>query len=127
MIRRRLFLTLSAMVLLAGCASDFTRSYHRWDQYTATNGPYARWTLCIEQRSGFYLDPRIENGPARNAAAGNRGQLFANVLTDCRELMTGPAWSGLDDRQIRRLIDDAYQAFHRVETDIQAQMEASIT
>jgi hypothetical protein len=124
----RICAPLLATALLSGCTSDWQRGYDRWYRYKAETGPYGRWALCIEERAGVYLDPMGADGSLRDRdAAGNRPQLFTNVLSDCREHMSDRSWSELDESEMRQLIADAYQAFLGVGAEIQAQMDASIT
>jgi hypothetical protein len=105
------------LAVLTGCAGDFERSYDRWRGHSDFGGPFARWAGCIESRSGHYLDR--ENAPRHSDFAGeNESQLFARVLGDCREHMSGPAWQRLSDREARRLVSDAHRAFGRVRAQI---------
>ena len=114
--------------MLAGCASDWQRSYDRWYRYKAEAGPFARWASCIEHRAGFHLDPRTPDGLdiRQDMLPGNRSQLFTRVLGDCSELMVGPAWEALSEVDRIELLADAYRAFVNVDADIQAQMTAAI-
>lgn len=105
------------LAVLAGCVGDFERSYERWRGHSDSGGPFSRWTGCIETRSGHYLDQ--ENAPRHSDFAGdNESQLFARVLDDCREHMSGPAWQRLSNREARRLVSDAHRAFGRVRAQI---------
>lgn len=117
-------LAVSAM-LLAGCASDWTRSYHRWNGYTASAGPYTEWARCIQSRSYHYLD--VEGRPSADVVPGNDAQIFTNVLADCRQHMTGDAWNHVLHDEMQRLLADAHQAFFGVRADINARMMEAIS
>ena len=115
-----------SLALLAGCASDWQRSYRRWYDYKASSGPYTRWALCIDQRSAHHIAP-AGVGPIPDSGDGNRGLLFTRVLEDCRQFMSGPAWDNLPADHLERLISDAYQAFVVEDAEALARMEASIS
>ena len=119
-------LATASLATLAGCASDWDRSYWRVYHYKADSGPYARWAHCIEQRSAHYIDP-AGMGPVTFSSDGNRGQMFAQVLADCREFMSGPGWDGLRSDQVGRLIRDALQAFDVEEAEAMARAAAAIS
>jgi hypothetical protein len=119
-------LALSLAVLLGACATEWRRSYDRWYGYTAEQGPYTRWALCIEQRSAHHIDP-AGMGPVTFSHDGSRGRAFAQVLADCREFMSGPGWDGLRSDQLGRLIRDALQAFDIEEAEALARASAAIS
>jgi hypothetical protein len=110
-----------ASTLLAGCVSDFSRSHVRWRGYAEGSGPYSQWARCIRDRSYHHHDPDGTGLVATGAGT------FTQVLADCRELMTGPAWTNLPDQRTRQLLNDAYQAFLSAGADLMARQEASIT
>jgi hypothetical protein len=110
--------------VLAGCAGEWERSHDRWNAYRDPPGPYSRWALCIQDRSRYYLDPEA---PPPEAAQATSSRLFTHVLADCREHMSGSAWESLDDREVRRLISDAWQEFNAVGNEMRASYDSGIT
>ena len=124
MSRASVALGLLPLLAATACASEWSRSYNRWQGHQGnTDDPYFKWAHCIDERSHHYLD--VEAVPAdANVPEGTRSQLFTYVLADCRELMSGSAWQTLSDRQVRRLIDDAWQAFKGVDATIKADRDA---
>ncbi len=116
------FRLLAALLFLAGltgCAGAWERSYSRWSDYKSANGPYAKWASCIEDRSHHYLD-------ARTIEAGTDGQIFTDVLSDCRPLMADSDWRYLTVGRAQKLIGDAYQAFYGIGAEITANRDAEI-
>ena len=119
--RAKLGMVLTSTALLAGCATEWDSSYDRWYGYMAEPGPYRPWAHCIRQRSFHHIDPE-----GQGAIASNHGQLFTNVLADCREHMSGSAWEHISEDQVAELIADAYREFDRVYVNIQAHYAAGI-
>jgi hypothetical protein len=117
---------------LSGCATHWTRSYHRWAALEA-GGPYQPWARCIDERSRAYLDPRGSEPapgwfkPLRAGAHPRDHQMFTWVLADCVGHMRGEGWDYILSDKYERLIGDAYQHFFTVgagyEADENAQSE----
>ena len=118
-------LALISLVGLAGCAGDWSRSYERWQAYQGNpDNPYFKWAHCIGERSRHYLESQWAPDESADVPRGSRSQLFTHVLADCRGHMSGPAWESLTDRQVRRLIDDSWQAFKSVDAQIMSMRDA---
>jgi hypothetical protein len=127
MIRTPASLALIPLLATAACASDWRRSYDRWQRYQLNSAsPYFKWSHCIGERSRHYLDAGWAPTEATDVPRGSRSQLFTHVLADCRSHMSGPAWENLTSRQVRRLIDDSWQAFKNVDAQIMAAREAEV-
>ena len=117
---------LAPLILATGCASHFDRSLDRWKGYVGGNGPYSKWAHCIGERSNHYLDyDPVRAGDAPDPGSP-RAELFTYVLADCRKFMSALDWRTLQDKQVRRLIGDAWQAFNNVGNEIRAQREEGI-
>jgi len=117
---------LAPLILAAGCAGDFERHYNRWRGYAVDDGPYSKWAQCIDERSYY----RLSYGPAKAADEPDpdspRPQLFTYVLADCRGLMAEDAWGTLQDKQVRRLLGEAWRAFSNIDAEIRARRDESI-
>jgi hypothetical protein len=117
---------LAPLVLASGCTGHFERSYDRWSGYVRGYGPYSKGAQCIDERANHYLNydsDRAENAPDPDSP---RAELFTYVLADCRAFMSDSEWRTLQDKQVRRLIGDAWQAFNNVGNEIRARLEEGI-
>lgn len=136
---RVFFLTFAMLVTLSGCASDWQKSFDRWNRLSSDipNGEFLEWTTCIDRNSRRDERPmtaeeqaaseanwaKIKNDPEK---WGSDASAFAAVLNSCREHMTGPAWRALSNKQVRHLLDDAWQHYLNVQTEQNAADEAGI-
>ena len=136
---RVVFLTFAMLVTLSGCASDWQKSVDSWNRLSSgiPSGDFLAWTTCIDRNSRRDEHPvtadeqtkldadwaKIKDDPER---WGSNASAFAAVLNSCREHMLGPAWRALSDKQVRRLLDDAWQHYLNVQTEQNAADEAGI-
>ncbi|HEY0411821.1 MAG TPA: hypothetical protein VGD66_01610 [Allosphingosinicella sp.] len=126
---RLLAALLLPLVLATGCAGDFERHFKRWRGYVEGGGPHSKWARCIDDRSAYYLtwdSVPAPGEPPRPDPDSPRPQLFTYVLADCRALMSRLDWDSLQNKQVRRLIGDAWEAFSGVDADIKGRMDESI-
>jgi len=117
--RRGILVIALSVFVSAACTSAFSRSDERWRGYRELGSPYQPWADCIRTRSAHYFSGGAD---VRDSDA----RIFSQILAECREHMSGPAWDYLSPREARRLIGDAYHAFFAVGAEIHAEQEAGI-
>lgn len=120
--KMRIGITCAFVLLAAGCASHWSRSYSRWEKLQGGTGERATWAQCIDQRSSAYLNrEKPDAKPKWFKGDGHYYEvIFTWVLADCSDKMTGSAWRHTQPDEYERLIGDAYQHFFGVAAEIQS-------
>jgi hypothetical protein len=125
--RGRAILLAGCCGLAGGCASS--SSYERWENLHAQPA-YSDWARCIEQQSGLRMSSMLDEHPptAEAIAAEGKtdGEIFAEILGACKRHMAGFGDNILEDKRNKRMLNDAYDRYRRVDIEIRAAEEAAI-